>query len=116
MTVILILGILFALGFLCYGIFLLFSHRWLPKFLMLMWDKSPEPSTALRIGIWKFRLLGIGNIMLAVALLIMTAVPSADASVLMYIAMAAFIINFILGLVAGVLISRNKKAERNKSH
>ncbi len=54
--------------------------------------------------------------MLAVALLIMTAVPSADASVLMYIAMAAFIINFILGLVAGVLISRNKKAERNKSH
>ena len=113
MTVILILAILFALGFLGYGILLLFSHKWLPKFLTLMWDKPPEPTTALRIGIWKFRLIGIGNIMLAMAFFIMIAAPNINSSILIYMAIIAFVANFVLGII-GINQKRNKKANSEK--
>jgi hypothetical protein len=115
MIFLVILTIIMAFIMLGQGILLLFSNKWLPKLSILMWSKPLQPSSVLKISIWRLRVLGIVNVMLSISIFITVAVPHTNVSILFAIALIAIITYILLGLVVFLIVIKSKKTSKNKS-
>ena len=94
-----ILIILFALGFLGYGIFLLYGNRWLPKLHAFISYKSDKITTVSKIEVWWFRAGGIFYIIISIFLLLGILLTDVDLTVLLIVAVVALLARFVLGMI-----------------
>jgi hypothetical protein len=90
------------------GIFLLLSHKWMPKLMNIM-ALSPEQSSILKIGVWRFRVLGIFHILLSICVLIALAFPELVAFVPVLVLLIPLIIFLLLGWITLALSFKYRK-------
>jgi hypothetical protein len=109
-----IIGILMVPLF-CIGVLCLFSDRWLPKLWMTISSTPPQATAVFRLGVWKFRALGIFYIVASLLPFISIAVPNADPlyPYIIGIACISWIASFMLGWLA--LSIKKKKVDSKKS-
>ncbi len=109
-----ILIILFALGFLGYGILLLFGNRWLPKFKKFTSYKPTEEATVTKTEIWWFRARGIFHIVISLYLLALIVIPGTNLLILLFIAVIATIASVVMVAILAHRLTKKEKADPEK--